>query len=273
MCLKKFWNWLTGSSDSESKPTTPDTVPAPTVETDSSNDGSMLIAVINKSSILSNDEVKVMTRGVAKQAREHCAPAWDLRPPKVLYYDSEQDAPPGSFKVLVFDDADLAGALGYHSDGPDGLPYGRVFVKVTRKHGLSVSSVLSHEVLEIMLDPQANYWADNWNDNLTYALEVADPVESDYYKVDVDGTAIEVSNFVFPAWFDPIPPKGSKFDWLGKLSKPFTMTDGGYVIIRDRNEERAVFGRSFPEWKKELKLKNASRTKRRHEKKNGNKKA
>jgi hypothetical protein len=45
------------------------------------------------------------------------------------------------------------------------------------------------------------------------------------------------------------------------------MTDGGYVIIRDQGEDRAVFGRSYPEWKKELKLKSPSRTKRRQEKK------
>jgi hypothetical protein len=259
MCFKKFWDWLTGKSSTTAPPS-----PPPPVNV--GPDGNMLIVVINKSSIISNDEVNLMTQGVAKQAREHAAPAWDIKPPRVEYRGAEVDAEPGAFKVLIFDDADIAGALGYHSDGPDGLPYGRVFVKVTQKHGLSVSSVLSHEVLEIMMDPQANYWADNWNDGLTYALEVADPVESDYYKVDVDGQEVEVSNFALPAWFDPLPPAGSKFDWLGKLSKPFTMTKGGYVIIRDQSEDRAVFGASYPEWKKELKLKSPSRTKRRHDK-------
>jgi len=257
MCFKKFWNWLTGSSSNEITPTPPVNL---------GEDGNMLIAVINKSSILSNAEVELMTRGVARQAREHAAPTWDLKPPKVVYRDSEAATEPGAFKVLIFDDADIAGALGYHSDGPDGLPYGRVFVKITQKYNLPVSTVLSHEVLEIMMDPQANYWADNWNEGLSYALEVADPVESDYYDVDVDGTPVKVSNFALPAWFDPAPPAGAKFDWLGKLSKPFTMTDGGYVIIRDQSEDRAVFGRSYPEWKKELKLNSPSRTKRRHDK-------
>ncbi len=255
MCFKKFWDWLTGKSSGTASP-----------PVNLGPDGNMLIAVINKSSIISNDEVKLMTLGVAKQAREHAAPAWDIRPPKVEYRDSEVVTEAGAFKVLIFDDADIAGALGYHSDGPDGLPYGRVFVKITQKNGLSVSSVLSHEVLELMMDPQANYWADNWRENLTYALEVCDPVESDYYKVDVEGGSVEVSNFALQSWFDPAPPTGAKFDWLGKLSKPFTMTDGGYVIIRDQVEDRAVFGAKYPEWKKEMKLKSPSRTKRRHEK-------
>ena len=257
MCFKKFWNWLTGSANNEVAPIPPVNL---------GEDGNMLIAVINKSSIVSNEEVKLMTLGVAKQAREQAAPAWDLKPPRVVYRDSEAVTEKEAFKVLVFDDADVAGALGYHSDGPDGLPYGRVFVKITQKHNLSVSSVLSHEVLEIMMDPQANYWADNWKEGLSYALEVADPVESDYYKVDVDGKAVEVSNFALPAWFDPLPPAGAKFDWLGKLSKPFSMTSGGYVIVRDQTSDRAVFGATYPEWKKELKLKSPSRTKRRHDK-------
>jgi hypothetical protein len=255
MCFKKFWNCLTGKSNE---------VVTPPVNL--GEDGNMLIAVLNKSSIISNEDVKLMTLGVAKQAREQAAPVWDLKPPKVVYRDSEEVTEPGAFKVVIFDDADLAGALGYHSDGPDGLPYGRVFVKITQKHNLSVSGVLSHEVLEIMMDPQANYWADNWNEGLSYALEVADPVESDYYKVSVEGGEVEVSNFVLPGWFDPHPPAGSKFDWLGKLSKPFTMTDGGYVIIRDQTADRAVFGAKYPDWKKELKLTSTSRTKRRHDK-------
>lgn len=255
MCFTKFWNWLTGKKET----------PPPPVNL--GEDGKLLIAVINKSSIISNDDVKLMTLGVAKQAREHAAPVWDLKPPRVVYRDSEAVTEPDAFKVLIFDDADIAGALGYHSDGPDGMPYGRVFVKITQKYNLSVSSVLSHEVLEIMMDPQANYWADNWVEGISYALEVADPVESDLYKVEVEGGSVEVSNFALPAWFDPHPPAGSKFDWLGKLTKPFTMTKGGYVIIRDQVSDRAVFGSQYPEWKKEMKLNSASRTKRRQEKK------
>lgn len=264
MCFKNFWNWLTGASNNTPAPIEP---PAPeNVNEDitSDQDGNMIITVINKSTLISNAEVKNMVRAVAIQARQHAAPAWDLKPPKVVYRTSEETCEPGSWKVLVFDDADMAGALGYHSDGPDGLPYGRVFVKVSQQYNFSVSSVLSHEVLEIMMDPQINYWADNWNDKLSYALEVCDPVENDSYNIDVNGTLVEVSNFVLPAWFDPIPPAGAKFDYLGKVSKPFTMTSNGYVIVRDQTSERAVFGATYPEWKKELKLKSASRTKHRH---------
>jgi len=262
MCtfFKNLWKSLVGDSN------TAITTPLEDGDITSESDGSMLIVVINKSNIISNDEVKKMTRAVAIQAREHAAKAWDVKPPKVVYRSSEQTAEAGSLKVLIFDDADTAGALGYHDDGPDGLPYGKVFVKISQKYNIPVSSVLSHEVLEMMLDPQANYWADNWNDNLSYALELADPVEGDLYTIDVNGAPVSVSNFVLPAWFDPIPPKNSKFDWLGKLTKPITMTKGGYVIIRDQNQVKSVFGASYPDWKKELKLNSISRTKKRNDK-------
>jgi hypothetical protein len=262
MCFKNFWNWLIGKSSNNVSVAINTTV-SDNDELTSECDGNMLIAIINKSTLVSNDQVKLWTRGVAKQAREQAAVAWDIKPPKVVYRASEDTTEQGAWKIVLFDDADTAGALGYHADGPDGLPYGRVFVKITQQNKLSVSSVLSHEVLETMIDPQANYWVDNWPEKTSYALEIADPVESDYYTVDISGTTVEVSNFVLPAWFDPCPPAGSKFDWLGKLTKPFTMTSGGYVIIRDATSERSIFGASYPEWKKEMKLNSNSRTKRR----------
>ena len=40
-----------------------------------------------------------------------------------------------------------------------------------------------------------------------------------------------MSNFVYPTWFEPFKhPRGTKFDHLGLLKAPFTMTKGGYVI-------------------------------------------
>ncbi|MFK4506793.1 hypothetical protein LPJ38_28185 [Bradyrhizobium daqingense] len=40
-----------------------------------------------------------------------------------------------------------------------------------------------------------------------------------------------MSNFVYPSWFEPFEhPEGTKFDHMGSLTAPFTMTEGGYVI-------------------------------------------
>src|SRR5438445_751400 len=106
------------------------------------------------------------------------------------------------------DDAEQAGALGYHAETPDGRPYGRVFVGPVLDHGggwlegqLSVSTVVSHECCELFCDPNVNLWADDAQGR-AYAVEACDPVEADSYEVSVEGRVVAVSNFVHPAWFD-----------------------------------------------------------------------
>jgi hypothetical protein len=59
------------------------------------------------------------------------------------------------------------------------------------------------------------------------------PVEEDTFLVD----GIEMSNFVHPSWFEPFKhPAGTKYDHLGLLKKPFSMTKGGYVIIKKKGK-------------------------------------
>ena len=81
----------------------------------------------------------------------------------------------------------------------------------------------------------ANLWAQAAN-GTEYAYEMSDPVEEDTFLVD----GIEMSNFVHPAWFEPFKhPPGTKFDHLGRLTKPFSMTKGGYVIVRKGGKSRS----------------------------------
>jgi hypothetical protein len=145
---------------------------------------------------------------------------------------------------------------------PDGRAYARIFWGPIQANGgtlttgeLSLSSVISHEVLEAIGDPYANWWADG--PDYEHALELADPVEGDSY--DIGG--VSVSNFVGPKWFR----KGDgPYDWMGKLSAPFTMTPGGYMIVRTSSTDvRQIFAHDYPEWKKALKEHPASRTARR----------
>ena len=223
----------------------------------------MKIAIINKSTLVSAADVTRMTAAVYRQVKWQVSKAWELKPPLVVEAADEASAPVGATKVMIFDDADVAGALGYHDVGPDGLPYGKVFAKVSLDNNVSVSSVLSHETCEIVGDAHANYWADA-PDGKSYALELCDPVESDSYMINVNGVNVEVSNFVTPDFFDTVQVAGAKFDWLGKLTAPFTMTKGGYLIVRTDGTASQVFGEEFPEWKKVSKLERlGSRTRKR----------
>src|ERR1700730_2942146 len=135
---------------------------------------------------------------------------------------------------MYFDDADTAGALGYHDLTHDGQPISKVFVKTTIKDGELVSVTACYELFEMAIDPIANLWAQA-ADGTEYAYEMSDPVEEDTFEVD----GIEMSNFKHPP--------GTKFDHLGRLKNPFSMTKGGYVIVKKDGKVTQKFGSAAKE--------------------------
>ena len=227
-----------------------------------------MIAVVNQSTLINDDEAYKMALACDFQVRHHAAPAYGVVPPVVRYLKSASEAPPGSWVLGIFDDADQAGDLGWHTEGPDGQVYGRVFVRPVLNNGggilmseLSVCSVLSHEVLESFGDPHCNLWADTGR-GTCYAYELADPVESDSYMVSVGSVMATVSDFVLPAWFDPQAPSGP-FDFMGLLKAPCEVRRTGYVIAMTSGTVSDVWGEKYPQWRKATKLSDSSRTARR----------
>lgn len=111
----------------------------------------------------------------------------------------------------------------------------------------SVSSVLSHEVLEMFIDPNCNLWANDGHGK-AYSFEVCDPVEAPTYVVN----GVSVSNFVTPAWFDPLSDHATaQYDKLGNLKAPFSILKGGYVVYEAAGAEHQQYGDDFPAWRKD----------------------
>jgi hypothetical protein len=126
----------------------------------------------------------------------------------------------------------------YHDLTKDGQPVSKIFVKTTLADHQLVSVTACHELFEMAIDPIANLWAED-DDGIEYAYEMCDPVEEQTFLVD----RIAMSNFLHPAWFEPFEhPKDTKFDHLGSLKKPFSMTKGGYTIIKKNGKVKEVFG-------------------------------
>jgi hypothetical protein len=233
----------------------------------------VIIGVQNLSTLVTSEDVYSMVLLVARQLRENVAPTWGLIPPSVLYLGS-----PTEFKcdaiIGILDDADQAGDLGWHSEGPNADVYGRVFAAPVLQNGgnaltndLSVCSVLSHECIEVLGDSDCNRWAMR-DDGSQVAVELADPVEGDSYQIiirspleTVTGT---VSDFVLPAWFDPDADPGAT-DYMGLVTSPFQVRDTGYVITMAAGSTTVTeqWGDNYPEWKKATKASPASRTARR----------
>lgn len=224
------------------------------------------IYVSNRSTQVSDSDVQRMTVACSKQIATHVAPAYGLLPVSVVYLARNTPAPSKSARIItVMDELDDPQALGYHTEDSGEHIYGVVGTKVAMAQGAkaltgpySISSILSHEVAEAFIDPYCSGWADSGKGYLV-ALEACDPVENDTYTID----GIGVSNFVTTEWFNPQAAKTDRFDYMGHLKAPFTMSKGGYWVQSKAGRASQKFGEQMPEWRRLAKKAQFSRGNRR----------
>ncbi len=163
---------------------------------------------------------------MGKQFARDVAPVWGSAVPAVTTGGA---ITPDPSPLTMQNTLDVDGAAGYH-DEARGLARG--FVATPPNAPILVGSnadsvTASHEALEMFANPATNLNVDMPDGSSTWR-ELCDAVENDTYEID----GVSVSNFLYPAWFDGEAPAGTKLDHLGKLSKPFTMTSGGYMGVR-----------------------------------------
>lgn len=205
-----------------------------------------------KIGLVSESKDPTITIVVMRQIADACelqlyrdyASLWQADGVQVMAFEALAQMSSEWAPLVVFDDADAPNALGYHDTAPNGRPYGRIFWGPISASGgtlmrgpLSLSCVISHEILETVGDPYCNGWWLNPGDGALYAQELCDPVEGDAYEID---GGVSVSNFIGPRWADP--GGAGPYDQMGKLEAPFTMTAGGYMIKMVGGEVQQVFG-------------------------------
>lgn len=196
--------------------------------------GPVNVACINMATVGLGVPFDKLTAALQKCYDQYFVPVWGY--PLKLY--NTKTPKPTDWQFVYFDTADVAGALGYHDLTKDGQPVSKIFVKTTLDDNQLVSVTACHELFEMAIDPIANLWAEA-KDGTEYAYEMSDAVEEDTFPVD----GIPMSNFVHPAWFEPFQhPPGTKYDHLGLLKAPFTMTKGGYVILKKKGKVSQQFG-------------------------------
>jgi hypothetical protein len=193
------------------------------------------VQFINKSS-LPQAQAQAIVSALQVQVTRDFAPAWGVPAALYLAPASVPVPTPGFWSIAFLDNSDVAGALGYHDLTADGLPIGKVFVKTTEAAGDLVSVTASHELLEMLADPDINLVAEfddgGGSPSKMYAYEVGDPVEDDTLGYDING--VLVSDFVYPAYFEQFRAAGStRFDHQGKVSQPFQILSGGYLGMLD----------------------------------------
>jgi hypothetical protein len=182
--------------------------------------------------------------------RDH-GPVWGVFTSAVRI-DVEANLKPGEWSLIIADNSDQAGALGYHDVNSQGMPQGWAFSETAKQGGMTLSQVISHEMLEMFDDAGINLAAYN-SQNVFVAYETADPVQDQTYVIAVphdpanpDSTAtvpVVVSNFVYPSWFEGFHQPGSvPFDHLGSLQQPFQLSAGGYISVFTNGGWQQIFG-------------------------------
>jgi hypothetical protein len=195
------------------------------------------VACINLATVDLGVPFDKLTAALQAWYDKHVLPVWGY-PLRLRNLSKRQKPRANEWQFVYLDTADEAGALGYHDLTVNGQPVSKVFVKTTQEDGGLVSVTASHELAEMAIDPVANLWAQN-GEGALFAYELCDPVEEDTFNVN----GIPMSNFVHPSWFEPFqhPPR-TKFDHMGLLTKPFTMTKGGYMIEMANGRVKEIFG-------------------------------
>jgi hypothetical protein len=198
------------------------------------------VAMVNRSSVLTDHTASTTIPAFQTWLDQHVIPAWGIRPVKLSYVPKHVAMPPhaGLWPMYLLDTSDVPGAGGYHEDTGQ-TPDGKVFVKDAITYHISWTVDFSHELVEMLVDPQTDRWVPlpsmpGWN----VIVEPGDPVEADALGRDIGG--VLMTDFVLPAYFGlPTPPSQPAvlrglIDWLGHLDKPApALLPEGYVSLRD----------------------------------------
>lgn len=191
------------------------------------------VAVINKSTVVTNEEVQGVVPVLQTQVTRDFAPAWGIDA-NVRFIPKGAKPPVGSWWLVILDNSDQAGALGYHDLTPEALPMSKVFAKTDQQYGEKWTVTASHELLEMLADPNINLtvFEESQNGGRLYAYEVCDSCEADKFGYKIND--VPVSDFVFPSWFESFRKPGStQFDYGNHINKPFHLLSGGYIGIYD----------------------------------------
>jgi hypothetical protein len=198
----------------------------------------MNVYLVNESTVLSDTDAFNIAWACSYQAEYHYGRAgW--RPDVRCYFlpgGGQAKIPAGGSVLHLLDTADVAGALGYHDEDGNEVPYARVFVKTTQADGQHVSEVASHELLELATDPHLNLTAPTSDLKRLYAVEVGDPVQGNGYDVGApEGrtTGIVVADFTLPGYYDPNTAAGASTSFRGSIHGPFALAAQGYYSFID----------------------------------------
>lgn len=199
------------------------------------------VYIKNQSTLVSDEQVQTWIQALQVQVSRDFAASWGIDA-QLHFAAKDEKLGPSDWLIVLTNTADEAGALGYHETTKAGAPLGKVFVKTTMDDGGLVSVTLSHELLELLLDPWINLMVADRTGTEFYAYEACDAVEADELGYDIvleNLERVRVSDFVLPNFFEPDLQTDVPRSWCGHVSKPLSLAPGGYLSYLDANDIQA----------------------------------
>jgi hypothetical protein len=161
-----------------------------------------------------------IARAVERQIEHDVAPMWGTEG-TVKAYRHIDHAPDDACPVLI------SARFTFPSIGVHQFFGGRPFALI--KPGPKVSVAISHEIIEILIDPQGNRLATApsikpGQGDVRYLVEVCDPSEDRDYRID----GVDVSDFCTPAYYDPWAV-GRAYSHTRDVKRPLEVLPEGYL--------------------------------------------
>jgi hypothetical protein len=230
------------------------------------------LTVQNLSTAMTDERAAVVVAALNVQlTKEYGASCWVTQglsaPASVEFIAAGEQVPAGTWHIELLDTSDQAGALGYHEDeafdsqsaGPKKasdhssrglradapeIPLAKVFVKTTMEAGEHPGEVLSHEALEMLVDPRVVSDVRTVIDpakKQKVIVEVGDPVQGCGYLIG----DVYVADFALPAWFGYLQTRNpTQMSWRSSVTVSFELAPGGYISVAPEGSEdwQQVFG-------------------------------
>jgi hypothetical protein len=203
----------------------------------------VIISIINHTNgKISDEEVQGVLRAVNRHVKVDFEPYWNLgatlRPEgKAGKKPKEQEAADMRSDAIIYfwDSVNVDDALGYHDTKNRSIPFGSVFIELSKQLGENWTVTLSHEALDLIGDAEVNLLVagphpSNCKLDVFHWYEMCDAVQAEVYKID----DVEVSNIVLSLYFTGGEEVGRRNDFIvrshnGKTLRSFGVNPGGYV--------------------------------------------
>lgn len=154
-----------------------------------------VIDCVNESTVLSDADCAKYVAAVQTQITRDFFPLWGIGA-KLNFISRGGKPSANAWWVIIADTSDQANALGYHFISDIGQPLGYVFAKSDLDYGMAVSVTLSHEILEMLSDPQINLTA-QLDQTRFVAFENCDPCLTGDTKIPLlNGTTVPIKELV-----------------------------------------------------------------------------